>query len=53
MKYTVTFTKDALRQLKRMDKATSALILGWFRKNLEGCENPRAHGKGFTAERSE
>lgn len=52
MKYTVTFTKDALRQLKKMDKPTAALILGWIRKNLEGCENPRAHGKGLTANHS-
>lgn len=52
MKYTVTFTKDALKQLKKMDKVTSSLILGWIRKNLEGCENPRAHGKGLTANRS-
>ena len=52
MKYTVTFTKYALRQLKKMDKPTAALILGWIRKNLEGCENPRAHGKGLTANHS-
>ena len=28
------------------------MILGWVRKNLEGCENPRQHGKGLTANRS-
>lgn len=52
MKYTVTFTKEALEQLKKMDKASAALILGWIRKNLEGCDNPRIHGKGLTANRS-
>lgn len=52
MKYTVTFTKEALKQLKKMDKASAALILGWIRKNLEGCDNPRIHGKGLTANRS-
>ena len=52
MKYKVTFSKDALKQLKKMDKATSALIIGWIRKNLEGCENPRIHGKGLIANRS-
>jgi len=52
VKYTVTFTKEALKQLRKMDKATAALILGWIRKNLEGCENPRIHGKGLTANRS-
>ena len=50
--YKVEFTKEALKQLKKMDKATAGLILGWIRKNLEGCENPRIHGKGLTANRS-
>ena len=35
-----------------MDKATSALILGWIRKNIENCDDPRVHGKGLTANRS-
>lgn len=52
MKYTVSFTKDALKQLKKLDKATAALIIGWIRKNLDGCDNPRIHGKGLTANRS-
>lgn len=52
MKYKVTFSKDALKQLKKMDKPTAALIIGWIRKNLEGCDNPRTHGKGLTSNRS-
>ena len=52
MTYHVAFTSHALKALKRMDKQTAALILGWIRKNLEGCENPRQHGKGLTANRS-
>lgn len=52
MKYHVEFTKDALKQLKKMDKSNAALILGWIRKNLENCDNPRTHGKGLTANRS-
>ena len=27
------------------------MLLGWIRKNLEGCENPRQHGKALTANR--
>ena len=50
--YKVEFTERALRDLKKLDKQTAALILGWIRKNLEGCENPRQHGKGLTANRS-
>lgn len=50
--YHVEFTKSALKTLKKMDKSTAALIYGWIRKNLEGCDNPRAHGKGLTANKS-
>lgn len=52
MNYHVEFSKAALKALKKMDKQTAAMILGWIRKNLEGCENPRQHGKGLTANRS-
>ena len=49
MCYSVVFSKEALKALKKLDRHTAALILGWVRKNLEGCEDPRAHGKGLTA----
>ncbi len=52
MKYKVEFTEKALKQLKKMDRHTASLILGWIRKNLEGCENPRQHEKGLTADKS-
>ena len=52
MNYKVEFTKYSLKQLKKMDKRNASLILGWVRKNLENCENPRIHGKGLTANRS-
>ena len=52
MKYKVEFSQRALKDLKKLDRHTAALILGWVRKNLEGCENPRLHGKGLTANRS-
>jgi len=50
--YHVEFTKTALKELKELDKATSSLIIGWIKKNIEGCENPRLHGKGLTADKS-
>ena len=52
MSYHVEFTETALKELKKMDRQTVRLILGWIRKNLEGCENPRQHGKGLTANRN-
>lgn len=52
MNYKVEFSKAALKELKKLDKQTAAMILGWVRKNLEGCSDPRQHGKGLTANRS-
>lgn len=52
MIYHVEFAKAALRDLKKLDRHTAAMITGWIRKNLEGCTNPRQHGKGLTANRS-
>ena len=52
MGYTVEYTPQAVRELKKLDKHTRALIIGWIEKNLVGCENPRQHGKGLTANRS-
>ncbi len=52
MKYTVEYTPQAVRELKKLDKHNRALIFGWIEKNLVGCENPRQHGKGLTANRS-
>lgn len=52
MIYKVEFTSHALKDLKKLDRHTAALILGWIRKNLESCENPRLHGKALTANRS-
>lgn len=51
--YHVEFSKLALKQLKKLDKPTAALIIGWVRKNLEGVDNPRVHGKGLTSNKSE
>lgn len=52
MSYNVVFSETAKKQLKKMDKHTAALILGWIRKNLEGCTNPRQHGKALLANKS-
>ena len=52
MKYKVEYTAQAVKQLKKLDKHTAALIYGWIDKNLVNCENPRLHGKGLTANRS-
>ena len=48
MRYTVKFTERARKNLLKLDKSTSKLILAWIRKNLENCEDPRRHGKALT-----
>ena len=47
-KFTVDYTKKAIKSLKKLDRQTQTMIYEWIGKNLEGCENPRAHGKGLT-----
>ena len=50
--YKVEYAPLAIKQLKKLDKHISALIIGWIEKNLVGCENPRQYGKGLVANRS-
>ena len=50
--YKVEYAPLAIKQLKKMDKHISALIIGWIEKNLVDCENPRQYGKGLVANRS-
>ena len=50
--YSVMFTEHALKQFKKLDRQTQILISRWIGKNLDGCTDPRAHGKGLTANRS-
>lgn len=52
MSYQVEFTAAAKKQLKKMDRFDVSLILNWIEKNLEGCADPRAFGKGLTANHS-
>ena len=52
MKYSVEYTLQAVKQLKKLDVYTRKLILSWIEKNLVDCEDPRIHGKSLTANRS-
>ena len=52
MKYKVILTEKAKKQLIKLDKHTTSLIIGWLEKNIEGCENPRIHGKALTANKT-
>jgi len=44
-KYTVVWSQKSKKQLKKMDKTESLLIVDWVKRNLEGIENPRSIGR--------
>lgn len=52
MNYRVTYTKKAVKQLKKLDSFTRSTILYWIDKNLANTSNPRQHGRGLTANHS-
>ena len=49
MKYSVSYTKQAEKALRKMDLSVQKKIYSWIGENLEGCENPRKYGKALTA----
>lgn len=44
----LVFSKKADRQLAKMDARVRRILVAWLLKNVDGCEDPRAHGKGLT-----
>ena len=52
MRYSVETTERFDKEFKKLDRYTQRMIKAWIDKNLVGCENPRQHGKGLTANRS-
>ena len=51
-RYALVYSKEALKDLKKLDNSVSRVIYAWLKKNIDGCSDPRIHGKGFTANRS-
>lgn len=49
--YKVEYTLRAIKELKKLDKYTSRLILAWIEKNLVDCDNPRLFGKSLVGDR--
>ena len=52
MTYKIVTTDKFDKAFKKLDRQTQRIIKTWIDKNLMGCENPRIHGKGLTANRS-
>lgn len=49
MSYSVQTTTRFDREFKKLDRYTQRMIKSWIEKNLVGCKDPRAHGKGLAA----
>ena len=49
MSYQVEVTPRFEKEFKKLDRYTQRILKSWIQKNLVGCENPREHGKGLTA----
>ena len=51
MVYRVVISDTAKKCLEKIDKHQASLILAWLKKNVDGCENPRLHGKPLSYDR--
>ena len=52
MSYHVETTARFDKEFKKLDKYTQQMIKSWIVKNLQNCEDPRAHVKGLIASKS-
>lgn len=47
MVWALRYSEKAVKQLKKLDKSQSKLIVRWMTTNIDGCEDPRAHGRAL------
>ena len=52
MNWQLVYSDKARKQLRKLGAVQRVIILSWMDKNVDGCKNPRALGKGLTANRS-
>lgn len=50
--YTIETTARFDKEFKKLDRYTQRMIKSWIIKNLDGCSDPRLHGKGLTTNKS-
>ncbi|MGV9181920.1 type II toxin-antitoxin system RelE family toxin [Arcanobacterium canis] len=50
--YQVRLSKQATKQLGKLDKFQAKLLIKWIRTNLENTLDPYAHGKALVGNRS-
>jgi mRNA interferase RelE/StbE len=49
MIYKLFFTESVKKELSKLDGYTKKKIQAYLNKNIDGSENPQAHGKALTA----
>lgn len=52
MRYSVEYSTNATRFIKKLDNYTKTVIKNWINKNLEGCTNPFQQGKPLVGDKS-
>jgi mRNA interferase RelE/StbE len=51
-RFHLEYSAEAEKCLEKMDCSIAKMILAWMKKNIDGCENPRAFGKALSANRA-
>ncbi|MDR2108822.1 MAG: type II toxin-antitoxin system RelE/ParE family toxin [Coriobacteriales bacterium] len=49
MTWRLRYSAKADRQLAKLDRNTSRIIVAWLNKNIDGCSDPRSFGKALSA----
>ena len=52
MIYEISTTDKFDKSFKKLDRQAQRILKTWIDKNLMNCDNPRAHGKALSANRS-
>ena len=53
MGYTVQLSDNAEKDLRKIDRYQAKIIVSWIEKNLEGCDDPRLHGKALVGNKKD
>lgn len=53
MSYSLRFSKKADKQLEKLDKNQSRIIVAWLMKNIDGTTRPREQGKALSGNHKE
>ncbi len=52
MTYNFVFSKEADKQVSKLDPGVRRMILKWLARNVDGSSDLRAHGKTLSANRA-